>query len=446
MKAAALSFMLPLALLVSTTAWARDAVLPAGTLLTCTMDEPNFSSATASVGDPVLCHPHGFQMFGQSVFPRGTYIVGHLADDKEPGHFWGKGYLKIEFDRIGFPGNDVPLSAKMVAVSGGYRVDKEGKVIGKGHATRDTVEWLIPPLWPWKIITLPMRGPRPKLKGETRVTLKVMDDILIPDSASYRRFGRLEGGDTYTHPALYLRPPKTLTPPSGLNDAVYRTVSWQPQAVTTQAAASGTGTEYHSPAAEHAGWHTFKKSAAPAAAATPANQPADATADAMEPDDTPAPAAATATPTAKTAAPDNTANTAAPPDNANANSVTPVKTKAAIDEQDIPPMSAKPAVVPAVTNAVGTGDNAALMKTVSLESAPAAAIPGAGASKPKLTLFALRAGTVYAVTDYWRDEDHLGYVLANGKEGQADMSDLDWKTTTQLNAERNVKVTLRDGR
>lgn len=444
MKAAALSFMLPLALLVSTTAWARDAVLPAGTLLTCTMDEPNFSSATASVGDPVLCHPHGFQMFGQSVFPRGTYIVGHLADDKEPGHFWGKGYLKIEFDRIGFPGNDVPLSAKMVAVSGGYRVDKEGKVIGKGHATRDTVEWLIPPLWPWKIITLPMRGPRPKLKGETRVTLKVMDDILIPDSASYRRFGRLEGGDTYTHPALYLRPPKTLTAPSGLNDAVYRTVSWQPQAVTTQAAASGTGTEYHSPAAEHAGWHTFKKSAAPAAAATPANQPADATADAMEPDDTPAPAAATATP--KTAAPDNTANTAAPPDNANANSVTPVKTKAAIDEQDIPPMSAKPAVVPAVTNAVGTGDNAALMKTVSLESAPAATSPGAGASKPKLTLFALRAGTVYAVTDYWRDEDHLGYVLANGKEGQADMSDLDWKTTTQLNAERNVRVTLRDGR
>lgn len=442
MKAAALSFMLPLALLVSTTAWARDAVLPAGTLLTCTMDEPNFSSATASVGDPVLCHPHGFQMFGQSVFPRGTYIVGHLADDKEPGHFWGKGYLKIEFDRIGFPGNDVPLSAKMVAVSGGYRVDKEGKVIGKGHATRDTVEWLIPPLWPWKIITLPMRGPRPKLKGETRVTLKVMDDILIPDSASYRRFGRLEGGDTYTHPALYLRPPKTLTAPSGLNDAVYRTVSWQPQAVTTQAAASGTGTEYHSPAAEHAGWHTFKKSAAPAAAAAPANQPADATADAMEPDDTPAPAAATATPAAKTAAPDSTANTAAPPDNA----VTPVKTKAAIDEQDIPPMNAKPAVVPAVTNAVGTGDNAALMKTVSLESAPAAASPGAGASKPKLTLFALRAGTVYAVTDYWRDEDHLGFVLANGKEGQADMSDLDWKTTTQLNAERNVKVTLRDGR
>ena len=30
---------------------AQDLLVPAGTLLQCTMDEPNFSSATASVGD-----------------------------------------------------------------------------------------------------------------------------------------------------------------------------------------------------------------------------------------------------------------------------------------------------------------------------------------------------------------------------------------------------------
>lgn len=95
MKAAALPFMLCLALL-ATPAWARDAVLPAGTLVHCTLDEPNFSSATASVGDPVLCYPHGLQVFGQNLFPRGSYIVGHLAEDKDPGHFWGKGFLKID--------------------------------------------------------------------------------------------------------------------------------------------------------------------------------------------------------------------------------------------------------------------------------------------------------------------------------------------------------------
>jgi len=30
------------------------------------------------------------------------------------------------------------------------------------------VEWLIPPLWPWKILMLPAKGPRPALKGEAQ--------------------------------------------------------------------------------------------------------------------------------------------------------------------------------------------------------------------------------------------------------------------------------------
>ena len=36
-------------------AWADDILLPAGTLLRCTLDEPNFSSKTAEEGDPILC-------------------------------------------------------------------------------------------------------------------------------------------------------------------------------------------------------------------------------------------------------------------------------------------------------------------------------------------------------------------------------------------------------
>jgi hypothetical protein len=57
---------------------ARDVVLPAGTLLQCSLNEPNFSSATADVGDPVLCHLRAQTEFGQQAFPRGTYLVGHL--------------------------------------------------------------------------------------------------------------------------------------------------------------------------------------------------------------------------------------------------------------------------------------------------------------------------------------------------------------------------------
>jgi hypothetical protein len=191
MKSSSLYFTLVLFCLgAAGTLQARDIVVPAGTLMSCTLDEPKFSSATVSVGDPFLCYPRTMQQFGQIVFPRGTYLVGHLEADKDPGHFVGKGYLKLAFDRIGLPDSDVPLTAKVVAVAG-FNVNRDGKIIGHGHATRDTVEWMLPPLWPWKVLTLPARGPRPTLKGEVRVTLRVMDDIFVPQTTTpgWHRFG-----------------------------------------------------------------------------------------------------------------------------------------------------------------------------------------------------------------------------------------------------------------
>jgi len=161
---------------------AREVVLPAGTLLQCTLNEPNFSSATVDVGDPVLCHLKGVTSFGQQAFPRGSYLVGHLESAKNPGHFFGKGYLKLQFDRIGLPTGDLPLEAKVIATRG-YKVDKQGKIDGKGHAKRDVVEWMLPPLWPWKVIMLPARGPRPTLKGETVLSLRLMDDVQVPQVA-----------------------------------------------------------------------------------------------------------------------------------------------------------------------------------------------------------------------------------------------------------------------
>jgi hypothetical protein len=161
---------------------ARDIVLPAGTLLQCTLNEPNLSTNTMDVGDPVLCHLRGVTEFGQQAFPRGSYLVGHLEASKDPGHFWGKGYLKLQFDRIGLPTGDLPLEAKVISTKG-YKVDKQGKIDGKGHPRRDVVEWLLPPLWPWKFVMLPARGPRPKLKGETVLSMRLMDDVSIPQMA-----------------------------------------------------------------------------------------------------------------------------------------------------------------------------------------------------------------------------------------------------------------------
>ncbi len=158
---------------------AQDQLVPAGTLLQCTLDEPNFSSATAAVGDPVLCHLRSMQQFGRPLFPRGSMLGGHLEADKEPGHFFGKGYLKLSFDRIILPNGDLPVPAKVIQARG-FKVDKQGAIDGKGHPKRDVVEWMIPPLWPWKVVTLPFRGPRPTLKGEEPMQLRLMDDIVIP--------------------------------------------------------------------------------------------------------------------------------------------------------------------------------------------------------------------------------------------------------------------------
>src|SRR3982074_3574144 len=175
---------------------ARDVVLPAGTLLQCTLNEPNFSSASVDVGDPVLCHLRGITEFGQQAFPRGSYLVGHLESAKDPGHFFGKGNMKLQFDRIGLPSGDLPLDAKVIATRG-YHVSRDGEIKGKGHAKRDIVEWMLPPLWPWKVIMLPARGPRPTLKGESQLTLRLMDDVQIPQVAAtngpdWHFFGRPE--------------------------------------------------------------------------------------------------------------------------------------------------------------------------------------------------------------------------------------------------------------
>ena len=146
---------------------AQNVVIPAGTLLRCTINESNFSSSTTEIGDPLICHPGPLQEFGREVFPRGSYITGHLEAYKNPGHFVGRGWMQLQFDRIGLPNADLPVPGKIVSVRG-FRVDREGKIIGRGHPTRDAVEWMFPPLWPWKVMTLPEVGRAPALRAKSR--------------------------------------------------------------------------------------------------------------------------------------------------------------------------------------------------------------------------------------------------------------------------------------
>lgn len=174
-----LLFALAACALASTLAQAGT-FIPAGTILQCTVDEPNFSGKTAMVGDPVLCHLGPLGEFGHSVFPRGAMLGGHLEDYKKPGRLVGKGWLQVEFDRLIVPGMEpLPLAAKIISAPH-MKVDPQGDIHGTGHPKRDAVEWMIPVLWPIKIATLPARGPYPAFKGESRIALRLMEDVEIP--------------------------------------------------------------------------------------------------------------------------------------------------------------------------------------------------------------------------------------------------------------------------
>ena len=130
---------------LSQDASARDVVLPAGTLLQCTLNEPNFSSATVDVGDPVLCHLRGITNFGQQAFPRGSYLVGHLEAAKDPGHFWGKGSLKLQFDRIGLPSGDLPLEEYTAHLNNLTAAEAEVTRLETliAEATKERRDWLL---------------------------------------------------------------------------------------------------------------------------------------------------------------------------------------------------------------------------------------------------------------------------------------------------------------
>ncbi len=159
---------------------AADQLLPAGALVQCTITEPRLSSKTADVGDPVLCRVNRVELPGRSAVPYGSYLIGRFEDYKDPGHLVGKGWMELKFDRLVLPPDTViGFSAKVVDVPK-YPVDRQGRIHGTGHPVRDTVEWLLPVLWPIDLINLPRRGPRPVLKAETRLTLKIMDDIEVP--------------------------------------------------------------------------------------------------------------------------------------------------------------------------------------------------------------------------------------------------------------------------
>jgi hypothetical protein len=95
--------------------------------------------------------------------------------------------MNLTFDRLVLPGAvTLPFTAKIVNVPH-LRVDREGAIRGRGHAKRDAVGWTIPVLWAIKVLTLPQRGPRPALKGEVRITLRLLEDVDLPPALAAKQ-------------------------------------------------------------------------------------------------------------------------------------------------------------------------------------------------------------------------------------------------------------------
>src|SRR5215471_11350955 len=104
-----------------------EQLIPAGSVMQCIVSEPNLSSKTAHIGDPVLCQVGHSELYGRSVFPYQSYLVGHFEDYKDPGHFVGKGWMELKFDRMVIqPRTVLPIYARVVDAPG-FRVDRQGR-------------------------------------------------------------------------------------------------------------------------------------------------------------------------------------------------------------------------------------------------------------------------------------------------------------------------------
>ena len=178
-----------------------EQLIPAGSVMQCIIAEPNISSNKTKIGDPILCQVSHAELYGRSTFPYGSYLVGHFEAYKDPGHFVGTGWMELKFDRI-VVGNDtiIPITTRVVATSDKYAVDNEGRIHGNGHAVRDTITWMIPILWPIDLVNLPRRGPRVVLKPETRLTVKLLDDLGVPTKDEVQHIPELVSRFNYADP------------------------------------------------------------------------------------------------------------------------------------------------------------------------------------------------------------------------------------------------------
>jgi hypothetical protein len=64
---------------------------------------------------------------------------------------------------------------------------------------------------------------------------------------------------------------------------------------------------------------------------------------------------------------------------------------------------------------------------------------------PGMPVFVLNTGTLLSVSAYGYQDNRISYTLAGGGTGVITSDQIDWNSTTRLNAQRGVRVTLHGG-
>ena len=66
-------------------------------------------------------------------------------------------------------------------------------------------------------------------------------------------------------------------------------------------------------------------------------------------------------------------------------------------------------------------------------------------TSPGIPVFVLKTGMVLAVGNYTYQDGRISYELASGGTGVISTDEVDWTTTTQVNLQRGVRVSLPGG-
>src|SRR5947208_12785547 len=119
-----------------------------------------------------------------AIVPRGSKVLGNVMESKQAGRLVGRAQTQIVLTSILTADScEYPIDAKTLE-AGRYRANKDGVVVGRGHARRDLFELLFPPTTIYQLIRIPSRGPSLVLDAENPITIKLMEPLTAQSAVS----------------------------------------------------------------------------------------------------------------------------------------------------------------------------------------------------------------------------------------------------------------------